>query len=266
MERHGALVASVLALVWSSGCSSSSSGQPADAPAPAPAAADAAAPDAGAEPAPIVAGVLVVGPLAGSLGASQAIHDPLAMGGQAAGAAVGDVHHSVLLGTTLMGTTLDQFLALDRWTNSTAQNAFYANPELEAGFMKLFAGPPSLTVYLAQPTWATYGTPDSADATNPHFWVVVRGKFKSTDLATDQATHDAIASQAAPLAKAAGDVAHTVWTGRDDTTEFLAIDVWPSSTNIQTFYSNPQLQAAFGMLLDGAPTIGVYQSTDWYQW
>jgi len=63
-------------------------------------------------------------------------------------------------------------------------------------------------------------------------------------------------------------MAHTVWTGAGptDQTEFLAVDVWADSTNIAAFYGNAQLQAAFATLFAGAPTIGVYSSTSWYQW
>jgi hypothetical protein len=212
--------------------------------------------------------VLTVGTFAGDAGLStyQAEHDMLAAGAEATAQQLGDVSHAVLLGTAILGTTTDQFLALDRWTSGTNIDAFSANPTLQAGFAKLFSPAPTITVYVAQPTWASYGTPDSANATDPHYWVVVRGTMSSTDLAKDQAAHDAIFANLAPQAKAAGDVAHVVFTGRDDVTDYFSIDVWPASTDLAMIYGNPALQSAFASLFVGTPTLGVYESTHWYQW
>ncbi len=262
------VIVSGLILV-SAGCSSSS-GAPAPTETPAQDAAPSledAAPAADAASRPVVAGVLVVGTLAGSdLAASEAAHNGLAQGAQAAANEAGDVAHTVMLGTTILGTAQNQFLALDRWTNATAEDAFYSNPQFLAAFGKLFSAAPSVTIYLAQPAWVSYGSPDSANATDPHYWVIVRGKLASADMTTNQATHDAIVGEAKAQAMAAGDMAHTVWTGAADGTEFLAIDVWAESTNIASFYGNAQLQAGFAKLFSGAPTIGIYESTSWYQW
>jgi hypothetical protein len=107
---------------------------------------------------------------------------------------------------------------------------------------------------------------DAANASDPHYWVVVRGTLKNADDTANQATHDGIVGGTKSQAQGAGDMGHIVYTGRDDTRAFLAIDVWKDPTPIEGFYGNPQLQAAFGQLFDGAPTIGVYQSTHWHQW
>ncbi len=60
--------------------------------------------------------------------------------------------------------------------------------------------------------------------------------------------------------------AHVVFTGVEDSQEFLAIDIWHDSSNIEAVYSDPDFQAAFGSLFDAPPAIGVYASTDWHQW
>jgi quinol monooxygenase YgiN len=230
--------------------------------------ADSAAPAADAGPgAPVPAAVLILGTLADAdLGAAQTKQDQAAKGGEGTAKQLGDTAHTVMLGTSLLGTTKNQFLALDRWSDKTNIDAFYANKDLQASFAQIFSAAPAVTVYVAQPGWSTYGTPDGANGSDPHYWVIVRGKMKSADLAQNQATHDGVAAQAAPKAKAAGDVAHVVYTGRDEAQQFLAVDVWPDATNIAAFYGNPDVQAAFGQLFEGAPTIGIYESTQWYQW
>ncbi len=255
-------------VVISAACSSSS-GSGANGPiGAADASPDTGTVDAGAPAsAPTPSAVLIVGTLADAdLATAQAKQDQAAKGGEVAATQLGDVAHTVMLGTSLLGTTPNQFLALDRWSDGAHIDTFYANPDLQAAFAGIFAQRPAVTVFVAQPTWSGYGTPDEAKATDPHYWVIVRGKMKFADLAADKATHDGIAAQAAPKAQGAGDVAHVVYTGRDDRLQFLAIDVWPASINIAAFYGNPDVQAAFGQLFDGAPQIAVYASTRWYQW
>ncbi len=216
---------------------------------------------------PVPSAVLIVGTLADAdLTVAQGKHDPVAKGGEGTSKMLGDVAHTVMLGTALLGTQQNQFVAFDRWSDGTNIDAFYGSKDFQNALGPLFSAPPKTNVFVAQPGWSSYGTPDSANAADPHYWVLVRGKMKSADPKVNQATHDGIASQAAPQAKAAGDVAHVVYTGRDDVQQFLAVDVWPDSTNIEAFYGNPNVQMAFGQLFDGAPTIAVYSSTHWYQW
>ena len=54
-----------------------------------------------------------------------------------------------------------------------------------------------------------------------------------------------------------GDVAHLVFLGRADDHEFFALDIWSKSDNLEAFYSDPNFQAGFAKLFDGAPTLGV---------
>lgn len=212
-------------------------------------------------------GVLVVGALAGSdLAAAQKNHDAIASGGEAPAKSAGDVGHAVMLGTTLLGTKENEFLALDRWKEGTNIDAFYGNPDFAKAFGSLFSAPPSRGIYVKRGTWASWATVDVANDANPRYWIVVRGKLKSTVDAENQATHDQIVGGTKEQALGAGDLAHVVYTGRDDARSFLAIDVWKNAAPIEGFYGNPQLQQAFGQLFDGAPTIGVYRSANWHEW
>jgi hypothetical protein len=213
------------------------------------------------------AGVLIIGTLADAdLAEAQSKQDVLAKGGEAAAKGLGDVGHTVMLGTSLLGTTPDQFLALDRWKDDANIDGFYSNKTLEAGFAEVFKPAPSVTVYLEATSWAGYGTPESADGADPYYWVVVRGTMKYADLKQDQAIHDAVVKQVAPKAQAAGDVAHVVYTGRDDVKLYFSIDAWPAATDLAAFYGNPEFAKALSNLFDGPPTVGIYQSTHWYQW
>jgi quinol monooxygenase YgiN len=211
-------------------------------------------------------GVLVVGTLASSdLAAIQMQHDQLAKGGEPQAVPAGDIAHTVMLGTKLLGTKENEFLALDRWTSPANIDAFYSNPQFALGFSMLFAAPPSRAVYEKRPTWAGYGTVDSAKAFDPHYWVVVRGTLKQMDDAQNQMAHDTVVGGAKDQAMALGDVAHVVYTGRDDKRQYLSFDVWKDSTNLEAFYSNPQFQMAIGGVFESV-SLSIYHSTHWYQW
>lgn len=156
---------------------------------------------------------------------------------------------------------------LDRWTGPANIDAFYGNPQFQMGFAALFAAPPSLVVYEKRPSWAQYGAVTSADSFDPHFWVVVRGKLKYADDTQNQMAHDMVVGGAKDQAMMLGDVAHVVYTGRDDKRQYLSFDVWKDSTNLKAFYGNPQFQMAIGNVFESTSvTLGIYQSTRWYQW
>ena len=197
---------------------------------------------------------------------AQNAHDPLAAGGEAAATSAGDIAHDVLLGTPQLGGAENAFLALDRWTNEQGMDAFYANPDFQAGFATLFAEPPTFEQFVHRPTWASWGDLSSGDGYDPYYFAVVRGRLAETDPTAAQAGHDAVAGAGQAAANAAGDVAHVVFTGRQDPQEFMAIDVWRSADNIEVFYGNPDFKAAFGALFETDPSLAIYRSTDWHQW
>lgn len=197
--------------------------------------------------------------------AAQAKHDALASGGEAAAKSQGDVAHDVGLGTTLLGTTENAFLGIDRWTAGSNPAAFYGNADFQAAFATLFSGAPTLEIFQAPSGWHTWGNLDAADSADPHYFVVVRGKL-AKDAAGTQPNHDALAAQGEPQAKAAGDVAHVVYLGAQDPKEFLAIDLWTKSDAMAQVYGDPDFQKAFGTLFESAPSLAVYQSTKFHQW
>jgi quinol monooxygenase YgiN len=217
-------------------------------------------------PAPTMhTGVLIVGSLADDATA-QSQHDALAHGGQSAASQAGDIGHEVFLGTTLLGTTKNEFLALDRWIAGANVDGFYAQPDFAKGFAAIFSAPPFRSAYVVQSTWRTWGSLEGTDPSKPRYWVVLRGTMASSDPAKNQATHDAIAAGAQEQAQQAGDLGHTAFVGRDDPTQLLAIDTWQDTTHLEAFYGNAGFQKAFTTFLTAPPTIGVYASTDWYQW
>ena len=197
---------------------------------------------------------------------SQAAHDALAAAGEAPAKAAGDFAHIVMLGTALLGTEQGQFMAMDRWTSLAGMQAFYSDPDFQAGFGALFAAPPTLEIFEHQPDWHSWGSLDEASDSPTRHFVVVRGHLAEADPAVAQAAHDAVAAAGEATATAAGDVGHVVFTSVEDPQELLAVDVWPSSDNLEAVYSNPDFQAAFASLFDSPPTLGVYAATTWHQW
>lgn len=209
---------------------------------------------------------LVRGPLVtDDLAQAQAIHDMIAAGGMEPSLALGDFGHDVLLGTTILGTTENQFLAIDRWTNLAGAHTIYGDPDFQAAFAMLFARPVVPQLFERRLDWHGWGELDAADDTDPHFFVIVRGRLAGEPDAI-QPMHDALAMGGEAPATRLGDVAHVVWLGADDPREFFAVDVWTADADIETFYGNPEFQQGFAMLFDGMPSVAVYRSTDWLQW
>lgn len=208
--------------------------------------------------------VLVRGSLVtDDMAAAQQLHDAVAGGGQQIAQDAGDVAHFALLGTSLLGSTENEFLALDQWTSVEGLSAFYSNPDVAAGFATLFSTPPTSEIFERRYEWHQWGgLNNGADYT----WVVVRGRLAAPDDAAAQAAHDLVAAGGEVAALGAGDVAHIVFTSVEDPAEYMSIDVWRDATNLELFYSNPDFAAAFGTLFAGPPTVGVYSSTDWVQW
>ena len=211
--------------------------------------------------------VLVRGELfTADLTAAQDYHDTLAAQGEQPAKDAGDFGHDALLGTTLLGTTENAFLGLDRWDNLAGLEAFYADPMFVQAFGMLFSAPPAVETFQYQPEWHNWGDLTSGDSAPQYFFVVVRGHLVEADPAAAQMAHDAVAAGGEATAAMLGDMAHVVFTGVQDPQEFLAIDIWHDSTNIETLYTDPDFVMAFASLFDAPPTIGVYQSTNWHQW
>ncbi len=198
------------------------------------------------------------------LAQAQTYHDGLAQQGEAPAQAAGDFAHDTFLGTALLGTTENQFVAFDRWSSDTNMDGFYGDPTFQQAFGNLFSAPPTLETFLRSEFYG-WGDLDSADATEPHYIVVVRGRLAGTP-AEVQPLHDAVAQGGEAAALAAGDVAHVVHLGRADDREVVILDLWTDDANIEAFYSNPDFQAALAPLFEAPPDLKVYASNAWHQW
>lgn len=200
------------------------------------------------------------------MAAAKMKHDEVAAGGEQAAKDAGDIAHDALLGTTLLGTTENAFLGIDRWNDAKAMEMFYSNPDIQMAFGALFAMPPMIETFQRQPEWHTWGDMNAGDTFNPYYFVIARGHLKEADPKAAQMAHDLVAAGGEAQAMAAGDVAHIVFTGLQDPREFLAVDIWKDSTNLEALYTNMDFQMAFGSLFDNMPSVAVYSSTDWHQW
>jgi quinol monooxygenase YgiN len=200
------------------------------------------------------------------LAEAQASHDAIASAGEAQAKAAGDLAHDVYLGTDLLGTTPDEFLAVDRWDDAAAMGAFYADPAIQQAFGSLFAAPPAIEAFAYQPGWHGWGDLDVTDSVTPHYWAVVRGRLASSDLTEMENLHDQIAAGGEQAALALGDLGHVVFLSLDDPREFLAIDLWDNPDGPVTLYTDPDFGAAFAQLFESPPSLAIYGSTDWHQW
>ncbi|HEY2366207.1 MAG TPA: hypothetical protein VGH87_07480 [Polyangiaceae bacterium] len=199
------------------------------------------------------------------LSQAKAAHDQIAQGGESAAKTAGDIAHAVLLGTSILDGTPNEFLAIDRWTDATAMKAFYANPQFQQAFASLFAAPPTIDFYVSASGWVSWGDMHSGDTFTPHYMHLALGTLSSTDPATNEAAHNQVASGGETPSMQAGNVAHVVWLGMDDAQKFNGVDIWKADDDIQAFYTNPQFVTAFSSLFSSV-SQPVYVSTDWYQW
>lgn len=209
---------------------------------------------------------VVRGTLAGDdLAASQQGHDAFAMMGEASAVAAGDIAHDVLLGTTLLDSTENEFLAIDRWTDRDAMLGFYADPDVAAGFGMLFAAPPTIEYFELAADWESWGDMQSGDAYDPYYFHFALGDLAQTDEEANHAAHDGVAAGGMEPSLMAGNVAHVVFLGLEDRRRFLAVDIWQSADNMEAFYGNPMFVQVFAPLFTSV-SQPVFVSTDWYQW
>ena len=166
------------------------------------------------------------------LAAAKASHDAVSAGGEMQAKAAGDFGHDAMLGTTLLGSTQDAFLGIDRWDNLSNAQQFYQDPAIADAFGMLFAMPPTVE-FFTRVDWHGWGDLTSGDAFTPHWFVVVRGRLAESDSSAAQSAHDAIAAQGETPALAAGDVAHVVHLGAADPQEFFAVDVWEDDASLE---------------------------------
>lgn len=217
------------------------------------------------EPATKEYAAVVRGELASAdLAQAKATHDQIAAQGEQNAKAAGDFAHDALLGTTMLDSIENEFLAIDRWHDADAMRGFYANPDVQQAFGGLFAAPPTIEYFELAPDWVNWGEMESGDAYDPYYFHLALGNLAG-DLAHAQEAHNQVATGGKEPSIGAGNVAHVVFLGLDDKLRFVAVDIWQSDDNLEPFYENPQFRAAFEPLFESV-TEPVYQSTDWHQW
>jgi quinol monooxygenase YgiN len=215
--------------------------------------------------APVPAAAFFRGALAGTVAQSKAMSDPFFMGVEAQAMAAGDTGHDALLGTTDLGTTLDQFVGLDTWSSDANMDAVYSNPQVQAFAQSFYAAPPEFKTFFLTDFYQ-WGDTDSGDVATPHYFVMIRGRFNDTP-DNIKPLHDPFAQGSESQAKMNGNVAHIVWSGRQDPHDALIVDIWTSDANIGSFYDDTSYRIGLGSLFDATgPNLGVYGSTDWVSW
>lgn len=191
--------------------------------------------------------------------------DPFFTNVKAQAQAAGDNGHDALLGTTHLGTTLDQFVGLDTWSTDQNMDAVYADPHVTAFGASFYAAPPEFKTFFVSDFYQ-WGNTDSGDTASPHYFVMIRGRFNGAP-DTIQSAHDSFAQGIQAKATTAGEVAHLVYYGRQDSQDALMVDIWTADTNIDTFYADASYKSSLSALFDATgPNFGVYGSTDWVTW
>lgn len=222
-------------------------------------------PDAGVAP---TFAARIRGPLAApTVAQAKAYHDMVAKQGQPQSNAAGDFAHQVGLGTSDLGTTPNEFLAIDQWRDAATAAAFYADPTFQAALGPLFSAPPDVVLFERHVEWRSWGEMGSGRASGQPYWLVtVQGRLAKPTLDENHANHDAVAGGGEAMARAAGDLAHLPHLNPRDTREFFNVDIWSNEQAMIATFTDPAFQAAFGSLFESPPDLRIYASTDWYQW
>jgi hypothetical protein len=145
-----------------------------------------------------------------------------------------------------------QLVLLDAWDDRAALDEFYADAATDG--------------------WAYWGDASYATATTrPAFLIRTRGRLKDVPLDQARMTHNATAGDpnSVAAAKALSDIAHIAHLGTADHRELLFFDIWgdlSDTTGAARFFGDERTQQGAMKIFDGAPDVGVFESTDWYQW
>lgn len=165
--------------------------------------------------------------------------------------------HITALSTTLMGGANGSLLRIGRYSEGAVDLSSSRTAVLEE-HLSDFASMPVIEYFHQRSDWFSFGELPDASALADSWIVMIRGCFVG-DVATSQATHDAIASAGAPPMREMGDIAHLPFTGVEDSSQFLSLDVWDNDEQIEAMYGNPEVTAPFMQLFAEPPTLQVFR-------
>lgn len=105
------------------------------------------------------------------------------------------------------------------------------------------------------------------DDPKPRYAVLARGEMAGADTAARKALHDEIASSTGAQSRDLGDIAHRVYIAVTDSRQFAALDLWVDRDGLDSFYSDPAVQSAFGGFFAAPPDLGIYvERRDFVSW
>ena len=86
----------------------------------------------------------------------------------------------------------------------------------------------------------------------------VRARLRNPDQAGAMEEHNGIVGRLWPQGQPLGAIGHKVYANLQDPGEFLAIDRWSSIEGLQTFISDPAVQADLGSMFEGQPDLIIW--------
>lgn len=159
-----------------------------------------------------------------------------------------DEPHITALSTNLLGGVIGEVIRIGR-------GAFELS-ELN-GEASEIALAPLIERYHLRSEWFSFGELPAPSASGESWIVMIRGRL--SDPTTAQAAHDAVAEVGAGPMREMGDISHLPYTGVEDSSQFLSIDVWDNDKSIELMYGNPDVTAGFMQLFAEAPVLQVYR-------
>jgi len=164
------------------------------------------------------------------------------------GAVIKDDPHITAISTRLLGGAIGSVLRvgqgdLEPSELNGAQSELVLKPVIER--------------YQMRSDWFGFGELPDHSASGESWIVMISGRL--VDPSTAQAAHDSVAEVGAGPMREMGDISHLPFTGVEDASQFLSIDVWDNDKNIELMYGNPDVTAGFMQLFVEPPVLQVYR-------
>jgi quinol monooxygenase YgiN len=187
----------------------------------------------------------------------------------AAARSLGDLSHMVYVPTERPKSGAGELLFLDLWNSMNGLNQFFANPQVQEQGGRIFRTRDPV-VWAPAEGFNTYHLPAPASKTD-RIVAIVRGMVRSRAEARRQ--HNALLVKQVSKSRMAGNMSHEAYfklapPGTPETLEFLAVDVWMNTAEMNNYYRDPEFQRSFQELFTASPTTSAWShpNGEWVEW
>jgi quinol monooxygenase YgiN len=162
-----------------------------------------------------------------------------------------------------------EFLILDLWNSMNGLNQFFANPQVQEQGGRIFRSRDPV-VWAPAEGFNTYHYPAPSNKME-RIVAIVRGMVSSRTEARKR--HNAMIAKQVNKSRMSGNMSHEAYfklapPGTPETLEFFAVDVWMSTSGMNSYYQDPEFQRSFHELFTTPPTTSTWShpTGEWVEW